>query len=215
MQSLLNQSYDDFDIYVSHGSENNKSLFKKHINKFKNSRVNFSVDIDNKYAFRRYDLARKLVDKYDIFLFLDDDVQIYNDYVKDCLAQYSLKSYQSSHAFSFLSDPPNYRDRKKYTKKSNYIYYCGAGMSMIDGSIFRDNNFFDSPIIKNNYQFDDIWLSYFCSKSGWSLNYLDSKAILNGDDNVALFKQIMSKKNDFLQILIKEGWKIDIDSNKN
>lgn len=214
INSLLGQTYKDFDIYISHGNNDNKDLFKRYMKRFQNSRINFSIDIDNKYCFRRYEIAKKIVKDYEIFFFLDDDVDIDKEYIKNCLSQYTPKSYQSSYAYSFVSNPPEYLKRKRYYQKNNHISYCGPGISMIDGSIFKNDDFFENPLIKDNYEFDDIWISYFTSKNNWSLNYLKSNTKLNGEDDVALYKQVLDKKNTFLQTLIKEGWNINIDLTK-
>lgn len=212
LDQLYIQTYKNFDLYISHGDKESKDKFESIIKNFsENLSIKSSIDINDKYAFRRYDIARKIYHQYDIILFLDDDVTIPKTYIESCVNQYKEKSYLSSHTYSFTTDPANYDFRKKYNSKSNYIVYGGAGVSVIDPSIFKYNYFYESEIIKNNYKFDDIWLSYYVSKLGWSINYLDAGAILGGDDDVALFKNIWPEKNIFLQKLINAGWIIKRD----
>jgi hypothetical protein len=213
LAELEDQTFKNFDLYISHGDVATEKTFKKELKRFMDVlNIKYCVENNDNFCFRRYEIARKNAKDYDIFFFLDDDVTIPKNYIEKSIKQFYKKSYQSGYAHSFITDPPNYKDRLRHHKKNKNVGYCGAGMSMIDSSIFENKNFFDNPIIKNNYKFDDIWLSYFSWSLGWKLDYLDSGAVLGGDDDVAMYQKIMDEKNIFLKELLKLGWTPPIEN---
>lgn len=212
LSDLVNQTYPNFKVYISHSNNENVREFEDIAKKFLDKLdLEIIIDSNDKYCFRRFDIARNNLDSHDIFFFLDDDVTIPYNYIENSIKQYKEKTYFSGHAYSFTSFPISYRNRKKYFFKTDVIGYCGAGMSMIDSSIFLYEDFFSNSLIKENYQLDDIWLSYFVNKIGWSLEFLDSGAKLGGEDGVAFYKTVLPQKHVFTQKLVSAGWNPPID----
>jgi hypothetical protein len=213
LQELTLQTFKNFSVHISHSDINTEKTFKKNIYRFsKKLDISFSIDSNELLCFRRYLYAKNFAQQgAEIVFFIDDDVSIPENYLEKSIEQYSPKSYLSCYAHSFLDLPPDYSRRKRELSKSNTIGYCGPGMSMIDPSIFLYDDFFNSKDIVGNYQFDDIWLSFFAHTKGWSLNYLDSEAILGGNDSVAMYKTHMQNKSEYVQNLYKNNkWDLKI-----
>jgi glycosyltransferase involved in cell wall biosynthesis len=208
LNSFLEQTYKDFHVHVSHGDYDTKKHFLKIVNKYeKQIKLSYSIDGNSLYGFRRFTIAKNFVKngEADIILFLDDDVEILNTHIEECLSQYEPKSYKSAWAFRFTLKPINYSKKERIFEKNVKVDYCGTGISIIDGTFFLNDDFFVKDETQNNYKMEDIWLSFFVKKIGWNLKSLKVDFEMFGNDEVALWKKVWDKKQDYSQHLLKIG----------
>jgi glycosyltransferase involved in cell wall biosynthesis len=206
LESFLSQTYKEFHVHVSHGDPRTKNKFLDIVKKYKKRlSITYSIDQNSKYAFRRFEIARNFVKKQqgDIVLFLDDDVQISNTYIEKCLLQYEAKSYKSAWAFRFLSFPPDVFNKERVFKANQDVNYCGTGVSVVDGTLFLNEKFFTEATPYFSYILDDIWLSFFVKKIGWSVKSLEVDFEMNGDPSVSLFKKFGHLYNHYWQKLFE------------
>jgi glycosyltransferase involved in cell wall biosynthesis len=209
LDSLAEQSYKGFHLHISHGNFDTKNEFLKIARGHKKKiSLTYSVDENSLFSFRRFTIARRFVEKGqgDIVLFLDDDIEISENYIEECLNQYVPETYKSGWAFRFLSTPPNYFDRERIFNKDVDVHYCGPGISMIDGSFFLNKDFFTKATPNLAYILDDLWISFFVKKIGWSLRPLDVRFAISGDDDVSLFRSVGQAKIDYAKKLFSLGW---------
>lgn len=212
LNSFLEQTYKDFHLHISHGDYDTKEHFLEIINEYKESlSLSYSIDDNSTYSFRRFLIARNFVksELADIVLFLDDDVKILDNHIEKCLYQYEAKTYKSGWAFRFLSKPPKYFERERILDKNIEAHYCGPGISIIDGTFFLKNDFFTEPKTEDDYIMDDLWLSFFVKKAGWNLKFLDVNFELSGEDEVAIYKNLIQRKKDYAESLFKAGWNLE------
>jgi glycosyltransferase involved in cell wall biosynthesis len=210
LQALANQTYKNFVLHISHSDDETFEELKKIIASYKDRlTITYSLDSNDRFCFRRYDYAKQFANSgVEIVFFLDDDLIIPNNHIELGINQYKPKTYQSSWAFKFLDSPPKYNNRKKIQEKGIDLDHCGPGMSMIDSSLFLNDDFFNNDLIIDNYQFDDIWISYFVKNFGWDLEYLESTIQLKPLDNVAMYPNLMKDKEVFARKLYDAGWNI-------
>ena len=213
LNSFLEQTYKDFHLHISHGDYDTKEYFFEIISRYKESlNLSYSVHDNSMYSFRRFLIARNFVksELADIVLFLDDDVKILDNHIEKCLYQYEAKTYKSGWAFRFLSKPPKYFERERILDKNIEAHYCGPGISIIDGTFFLKNNFFNDSKNKDSYIMDDLWLSFFVKRVGWNLKSLDIDFELSGDDQFALYHNLgQERKISYAQDLFRLGWNLE------
>jgi hypothetical protein len=219
--SLRNQSYQNFNIRITNANLE-KCRYVENVAKMFDGSLDIEVSHEgnDQFAFRRFSVGKDLAENgTDIILFIDDDVEIPNDYVEQSLRYYENKSYKSGFAWKLNrggSDYYKYRTRVYNTTET--VNYCGTGMSMIDASIFLDSRLI-SQAPPEAIKIEDLWLSYFAQRVlGWKLSCIPvENVILGGSDSVALYKQILKSKNlegqpdksDFLRLLVKKyKWKL-------
>ncbi len=148
----------------------------------------------------------------DVVFFIDDDIRIPQNYIELALAQYEKRTYSSSYAWTFQDNGSDYyKKRTRVYDNNESIKYCGAGVSMIDSSIFLDKGLFE--VLPGAYEIDDLWLSYYADHvAKYKLRYLDIPGVsIKGNDSVALLWTIKNKdytKKEFLIDLVSFGWKI-------
>ena len=110
-------------------------------------------------------------------IFLDDDIIIPNNFVQLALDHYEEKSYKSWWAWHLNGGNNYYKDRVRVLDKNILVNYCGPGVSIIDSSIFLEDNYFNLPIEQIKY-IDDIWTSFYVGHiMKWKLSYLDINGI--------------------------------------
>lgn len=218
LQGLLEQTYQDFDIYISNGNLNPvaKSNVEKYAKIYQGRGLNieFSHDGNDLYAFRRFTVGKKLYEAgYDVVMYIDDDITFPSTYVENCITQYEPKTYKSGFAWTFYNNGSSYYKYRErvYKNDGTPIHYCGTGISMIDASIFKEEGLLDAP--KGAYKIEDLWLSYYAQHVlKWDLKYMNTpNVVIGGSDRVALFKEIQKdkyNKNSFLRDLVAMGWKI-------
>lgn len=215
MTSLLNQTYKDFNIHISNGNLDFVEKINTYIKKLRSEvPITVSHDGNDKFTFRRFEVCQRLVsDGTDIVLFIDDDVIIPDNYVEMCLNQYEPKTYKSGYAWNFQDGGSDYYNKRtRRYDNEEIIHYCGTAMSMIDASIFLDDNLINNAP-EASYKIEDLWLSYYAdSILGWKLQYLDLPgASVIATDGVSLARQVLYdkvNKKTFLKQLIELGWNI-------
>ena len=218
---LKEQTYSNFNIRISNANlvkyqyvENVAKMFDGHLD------IEVSHEGNDKFAFRRFAVGKDLAERgTNIVLFIDDDVEIPNDYVEQCLRYYEEKTYKSGFAWTLDRGGSNYyKYRTRIHDPSQKANYCGTGLSMIDASIFLDPRLI-SQAPQEALKIEDLWLSYFAQRVlKWKLAPIpQNNVILGGADSVALYKQVLKEKhtikapdkNDFLQLLVRKyKWKL-------
>lgn len=217
LRALENQTYSKFDIYVSNA--NIKYLEKvNEIVKLFDGRLDVWVSHDGNdlYAFRRLPLGRMLAEAgYEKILFIDDDISIPKDYVKNVIRQYEPKTYKSGFAWKLFSGGADYyTDRERTWNKKDVVQYCGTGISIIDSSFFLEEGIMKAP--SGALKVEDLWMSYYVDhvlkSKGWRMAYMDTPGIIiGGADRVALYRAISQgsyTKRDLLHELVALGWKL-------
>lgn len=218
LMDLYRQNYKDFDIVVSNANlaERPKATIDKYVNHFLNKGLKITLRHDGNeiYAFRRFTVGRDLAEQgYDVVMFIDDDVSVPGNYVKNCLDQYEPKSYKSGFAWVLHHGGSSYyKHRTRKWDNEQKINYCGTGFSMIDASIFLDPNLIKKAP-EAALKIEDLWLSYYAQHvKKWKLAYMECPGVeLGGADRVALYKVIQKdpvNKTDFLHQLVDMGWKL-------
>jgi GT2 family glycosyltransferase len=217
LASLSRQTYKNFDVYISNANHDRKGLIERYVHYAKQSRklnVEVSHDSNERFAWRRFDVGRKLAKQgYDVVLFIDDDVTFPLDYVAKMIKAYEPNTYASNFAWSFQDKGSDYyKKRTKAKSTSEEVHYCGTGVSMIDASIFLDNDIQKAP--EAFYVVEDLWLSYYAQHVlGWKLKYVEiPNVVIKGGDSVALYRKVAKSgtdKADLLRMLVNEyGWKL-------
>jgi glycosyltransferase involved in cell wall biosynthesis len=147
----------------------------------------------------RFYLARSLY-KYKgsgRVIMLDDDEDIDANFVSDLLKNYRPHTYSSTYAFRLLG---GYWKRADLTN-GEAADYCGTGGSIIDASIFAENELFENLPYEYWY-IEDLWLSYFLKARGWKLEKVDAAVNFVDHDN-NLYHGLVDKKEEFYQFLVK------------
>jgi glycosyltransferase involved in cell wall biosynthesis len=213
LNMLQKQTNKNFDVFISNGNleETTRLIVERYANLFPKLNIEVSHDGNDQFTFRRFIKGRELAKRgYEVIMYLDDDVTISQQYVEKALSQYEPKSYKSGYAWIFLDNGGSYyKKRTKVFSETDRVHYCGTGVSMIDSSIFLNDDLFKAP--EGSYKIEDLWLSYFVdNQEGWRLQYMDVGDInIRGSDSVALFKEVGKSslnKAVFLRRLVEMGW---------
>lgn len=221
LSALANQTFDNFEVYISNANNQYESVVDKTANRFKdNLKIRVSHDGNDQFAFRRFAVGKKLAEEgTDIILFIDDDITFDSSYVETCLRYYEPKTYKSGFAWNFQDGGSDYyAKRKRVFDLTSVVHYCGTGISVIDASIFKDKGLIKkAPPLA--LKIEDLWLSYYAQHvKKWRLGYVPmSNVVLGGADEVALYKSVLKDKKDgvaedkadFLRQLVSEyKWKL-------
>lgn len=213
LKDLSRQTVDGFRVIISNSNPEISEQIGSYKDKFPGLDIEIRNDSNDYYCFRRFFIAREMAEAgVDIVFFIDDDIRIPKDFIELSISQYQEKTYSSSYTWSFRDNGSDYyKKRKRVFDNSSDIKYCGAGISMIDPSIFLDDGLFQAP--KEAYGIDDLWLSYYADHiAKFKLRYLDVPGVhVGGNDKVALLWSVKANsytKKDFLIDLVNLGWKV-------
>lgn len=213
LKDLSRQTVDGFRVIISNSNPEISEQIESYKDKFPGLDIEVRNDSNEYYCFRRFFIAREMAEAgVDAVFFIDDDIRIPKNFIELSLSQYQEKTYSSSYAWTFRDNGSDYyKKRERVFDNSSSIKYCGAGISMIDPSIFLDNGLFESPT--EAYGIDDLWLSYYADHvAKFKLRYLDVPGVrIGGNDNAALLWKIKANsytKKDFLVDLVNLGWKV-------
>lgn len=216
LRRLAQQTYDEFDVYISNGNNDDKRQVEQIARQF-NGELDIWVSHDGNdyYAYRRLFVGRYLAEKkYKTILFLDDDISFSKNYVETALSQWEPKTYKSNFAWE-LFGKNYYVDRARVNTNTKKIKYCGTGVSMVDASLFlEDDLVYKYP--PGALKIEDLWMSFYVDhklkRKGWRLGYMNTPdVVIGGGDKVALYRAVQKEsytKADFLKDLIKKGWRI-------
>lgn len=216
LAKLAGQSFKKFDVFVTNGNLRERAVntVEKYVKHFSKQGLNITLSHDGNelYAFRRFAVGKKIAKEgYDVVLFIDDDVTIPTNYIGNCLKQYEPQSYKSGFAWVLHHKGSSYyKHRTRKWDNDQQINYCGTGFSMIDASIFLDNDLIDTAP-PAALKIEDLWLSFYAQHvKKWKLAYMECPGVeLGGADNVALYKEIQQdpvNKTHFLHQLVEMGW---------
>jgi hypothetical protein len=207
LNQLRRQTNQNFTTIISNSHPDTEQYAKKVC---KNYGVSFRQDSNEKSCFRRFEIAEELNAKR--IIFIDDDVIIPDDFVEKALAQYEPETYKSWWTWNFNGQPYHFvKDRTRITTPGVAVDYGGAGISIVDASIFQRPELFD--VVDGAYYMDDIWLSYVVGHVlGWRIEYLDIDGVeLGGADSVAEYSRIAklaNNKKTFVDKLRGMGWRV-------
>lgn len=218
LKVLSEQTYKDFDVYISNANLPRQAGVDKYANFYKDKlNITVSHDGNDVFAFRRMFIGNKLAKEgTEIILFIDDDVTFPKTYIENCLKHYEPKSYKSGFTFIFHENGQNYYGaRTRISDPAVKVNYCGTGVSMIDASIFLEDGLIHPPehLLRGALKIEDLWLSYYADHVlGWKLQWIPiPETIIAGADHVALYKRVLDEsytKAHFLRDLVAEGWKL-------
>ena len=217
LRALERQNYGKFDVYISNGNLKYSNKVEEIAQIFDGSLdIWVSHDGNDIFAFRRLPVGKMLAEMgYEKILFIDDDITIPKDYIKNVLRQYEPKTYKSGFAWKLFNGGENYyTDRERTWNKNDKVQYCGTGISMIDASFFLEDGIMHAP--KGAVKVEDLWMSYYVDhvlkNKGWRLAYMETnRIIIGGADRVALFREISNDKytkKHLLHELVALGWKL-------
>jgi hypothetical protein len=213
LKRLSVQTYDKFDVYISNGNTAKAAEVEDIAKQFDGELdIWVSHDGNRHFAFRRMFIGRYLAqNNYKKIMFIDDDISFSEQYVDNVLSQWKPKTYKSAYAWDIKGE--NYYDRTRVTSPKQRVKYCGTGASLVDSRLFlEDGLVFNYP--KQAEKIEDLWMSFYVDHKlrGWKLGHLDCPdIIIGGNDRHALFRDVNNSqynKTDFLQDLIKMGWRI-------
>lgn len=212
LRQLSVQSHKNFDVYISNSNTDpvQINIINKFLSYFDEVNATLLNDSNELYTFRRIFLGRDLAKSgYDVILYIDDDVTIDKDHVKDCLNQYEPQTYKSGHAWYFYKRGLSYyKYRKRVRDYATAVHYCGTGIAMLDASIFLENGLFNYP--EGALKIEDLWLSYYAQHvMGWTLGPLKTGSVIGGSGREALSRQVRKdeiNKDVFLKTLVDMGW---------
>lgn len=195
IEAQTNKSYDLF-VYDSGPHFKSIEIISNRI--FKETSYSLLHTDINEGCWRRHELARELAQKgYKRVLFLDDDIIIPDNYIDLALQQYEPQSYKSWWAWDLNGGYHYEKDRTRIFDIETPANYCGAGVSIVDASIFLDDEYFNIPIEETKW-IDDVWLSFYSKKMlGWKVSYLDIPGVSFGPeagDSNALYTKISGRK---------------------
>ncbi|GAA2242307.1 glycosyltransferase family 2 protein [Herbiconiux moechotypicola] len=98
---------------------------------------------------------------------IDDDENLEPGFVATALAHYAPKSI---HAWWAWQVKGAYFDRVE-AAEGDPIDHVGPGGSVTDSSLFLDDRFF-TTMPERFWMLDDLWLTWYAKKAGWSLEKL-------------------------------------------
>lgn len=215
LSSLSRQTYKDFDVYISNGNVRKTTLVNKIAKQYTDKlSISVSHDSNETYGFRRFEIGKRLKESgEDIVMFLDDDIQIPDNYLELCLSKYRPNTYQSAYAWTFQEGGRDYyRHRTRVMSEQDPVHYAGTGAAMIDPSIFLEDGLFD--VDKRVHKIEDLWLSYYAQHVlGWSVGFMNIPGLkVGGNDRMALNRHVREErynKKAFLLDLVKLGWNLE------
>ena len=213
LKDLSQQTVGGFRVVISNANPDINKNLESYKARFPELDIEVRNDSNRYLCFRRFFIAKEMAESgIDVVFFIDDDVVIPKNYIELALAQYEKGTYSSSYAWTFADNGSDYyKKRTRVYDNESDIKYCGAGVSMIDASIFLDPGLFNVP--QEAYGIDDLWLSYYSDHvAGYKLKYLRIPGVVvGGNDGVALLLKIRKQtytKKDFLIDLVKRGWSV-------
>lgn len=204
---LKNQKDKDFIFYVINNNINIKDEIELIAKMYSEDlMINIIHNEINKGGFSRFDIAKTLVDKHEIFVIIDDDQVFSEDMISIFRDKYNPNAVKSRWAFRFGD---RYYHRERIFINDVDVAYCGTGGMVLPSKVFLCDELYKIP---DKYLFiEDLWLSYIAN---YYLN-LELKSIGNSDSFIyqvvdgkdqSTFDRI-PLKDELLQYLRNErGW---------
>lgn len=211
LELLDNQTVKNLHLYIwNNNYENNKELEDIINSTIINYNISWYNSFENIGGIGRFVFIRKLLidnKNYDKVIFIDDDQEFDNDAIETLINKYKPNSSYHFYGKNFF--------KKSYQKSIttysvNFDYttldYGGTGFMIIDINIFKSYNVFNFNI---KYQFiEDLWLSYYEKKfMNYDIYHCIElrKKVRMINDGFDQYKNLISLKNEFLELLRTEG----------
>lgn len=185
-KSIQNQQFKDFDVFIvnNNSSQEASKAIESHLSRLERRQV-FNLEV-NHGAYVRYVLAKKLNEiGYDFGVFIDDDEELKPTsmglFLKDATKQ-GIRSIRNLHIEE--------GGRMSMAREGFPCNVCNAGGMVIDLSLFTKQSFWDEWLTCYRSQ-DDLWISYYAGKIGWSLGKAHAEVILDGrnGDSDSMYKK--------------------------
>ena len=191
-------------LFIWNNNPEIKNIVDAEIFKPHNIHINAFHSETNIGGFGRFKMAQRLCDEYDRVIFIDDDVNLQKNSLKILNSEYEPKTSKSFYAF-ILNNSNEYLDRTR-SQIGELSDYCGTGGMISDISIFNLDSLYECP--KEFWFIEDLWLSYYAiTKLKWKLYKSAAEFELLNDQHDQWIGSL-DKKTEFLQYLVKSGWKL-------
>jgi len=194
---LSKQDENDFNFFIWNNNANIKHEINTLIKQYEWVQVHHSPT--NIGGIGRFHYAHKIHTEFEHIIFIDDDQQFDNTFVKSMIVEYEPKTIKSW--FSWKFNNSEYWQRIRVRDGSN-VHYCGTGGMILDSSIFVDEKILtDCPI---EYTFvEDLWLSFYANHVHKyklkSTKHVNLSIVVDGKDQ---YVKLRSKKPKFLKYLL-------------
>lgn len=200
---LESQTYKSFNFYIWNNNSQIVEQINTIIKPYDWIKVNHSPD--NIGGIGRFYYAKEICNIHPKVIFIDDDQIFKSTFIQDMNNEYEPNTIKSWFSWKFKSD--NYWDRIRITDGSE-VHYSGTGGMILDSNIFCCPDLFIK--LPEQYKFvEDLYLSWFCSHiKGWKLKSTKNIWLRIVEDGKDQYFGLKSLKTEFLQYLIKRGWKI-------
>jgi glycosyltransferase involved in cell wall biosynthesis len=177
--SIRNQTLKDFDVFIVNNNSSKEAISDLNTNLTRLERRQvFHLEV-NHGAYIRYFLAKKLSELgYAFGVFIDDDEELKPTSMEMFLKDATVKGIRSIRNLHVEEG-----GRMSMARPDYPCNVCNAGGMVIDLSLFAMASFWNEWETCYRSQ-DDLWISYFAKKNGWSLGKATAEVILdsrNGD----------------------------------
>ena len=174
LKLLCKQTNKNFIFYVVNNNINIKNKINLVAGQYRNklSIVVIHNNI-NRGGFGRFEVAKTLVDKHEIIIFIDDDQIFTNEMIDIFYKNYESNAIKSRWAFRFDN---SYCYRERVIEQDKCVDYCGTGGMVLPSKIFLCKELYEIP--EKYFFIEDLWLCFVANY------YLDMKlkSIGNPDD---------------------------------
>ena len=209
LELVLAQTNKNFAFYIWNNNSEINNVVDLIYEEYKD-KLEFSIIHSEKNVggFGRYYLARTLIDKYEKFIFIDDDQTFSKEMINIFLNHYDNNAVKSRWSWKFNSC--SYYDRHKIDNSGIFTHYCGTGGMIVPSKLFKCEKLYEIP---EEFLFvEDLWLCFIAN------HYLSMKLISIADDGFIRQEtdgkdqstiSFLTVKNKLLNYLIKvKGWRI-------
>jgi hypothetical protein len=182
-------------LYLWNNNKSEHEVYRRAIAEFTAKGALKTVDLVktpyNLGSIARFYWARKLSADGEPIIVIDDDQDIAPTFVSKAIAAYRPDTISAWWAWT-VGD--SYWERQK-AKPGEHVDHIGPGGMICSSRIFADKTFF-TTIPEKYWMLDDIWLSYFATRHGYTLAKLDVDIDFVMDETNQFYSQA-SLKPDF------------------
>lgn len=186
VSNLNNQTFKNFDLFLWNNNKNNYHYLTEYSKESVGYKTHIHNSNTNMFGFGRFLMAKNLINNkidgfcgedYEYAVFFDDDQMLEPNFLEYLSVNAGKKKYAGQHAFKIKNNRYGDRDRCSCGENADYV---GTGGSIIDISFFKDDEFFVTYLQDEDvFWLEDIALTLFCKKIGWSTVGLGRKYIRN------------------------------------
>lgn len=216
--SLDNQKYKHFQLFVVNNNYEGRAEVERIVGEMSScgdiskdflNRMEVRHNKTNGYGWTRFDVASTLTERFERFLFMDDDLILSNDVIE---------RFTQSHLHGEVSGWWGFRLTDEYSlskkikaKHREPCDYLGTTCMMMDSYTVKKYAHIMKFTCPAKYKtWEDIWTSYFLTKMGEHLCAVDVNIKMFGDDHLAQHLTHNKGLDDkFIEELRKDGgWKM-------